>query len=302
MADPWFVTSGSSDPFGMLGNSMGYSADQQGGFPGYSTSANSDFLNQLAAQQRDDADRQYGLQKTKLDQDYKIAQMNARTASERNAIDKWYNQQQVRLAEMRLAEDQRQFNTKTGYELVNTLAGLRGPANFWQASNFSRGVANLPGTPAFLAALQTNTGLAPSAYGAQAGAPTPESYGTLLAKLGGDTSGGTNTGGGVSSNQVLAGLSAAPGGGGGATGAAPAAAGGGPSSGSSQTDAALGAIKAIGARGAQGLIPGSLESLSPTELELFKGGLEQAGYDSPTFLWQYANSRVGNQYNLGKVA
>lgn len=268
--------------------------------PGYSTNANSKFLDDYAEEQRRQFDQNYGLQKQQLDQQYAISKANAKTASERNAIDKWYDGQQIQLAQQRLAEESRQFNTTTGYNLVNTLAGLKGAANFWQASNFSRGVANLPGTPGFLAALQSNTSLTPSSYGAQAGSPTPESYSTLLAKLGGDTSGGTNTGGGTTTNQALANLSIAPGG-------APAAAGGAAapataSMGNSQTDAALASIRAIGARGAQGLAPGSLESLSPTEFSLFTGGLDQAGFDSPTFLKQYANSRVGNSYGMGAAA
>jgi hypothetical protein len=250
---------------------------------GSSSEANSQFLNDLAEEQRRQADQNYGLQKQQLDQQYQISLRSAKNASEVAAANKWYNQQQVQLAQQRLAEDQRQFNTKTGYDLLSTLSQLRGPANYFQASDYSRGASQMPGTPTFLNALATNTSLNPTAYGQQGGVPTPESYSSLIAKLGGDVSGGT-----VNSQ----GYAQTPG----------AAASGGATSGQTQQNNALAAITGIAAKGAHQLAPGSLENLTPTEMGIFTSGLDKIGADVPTFLTQYSRSRVGNNYSLGSAA
>lgn len=57
----------------------------------------------------------------------------------------------------------------------------------------------------------------------------------------------------------------------------------------------LNSINQIAQRGAQGLAPGSLERLSPDELQAFGSGLGAAGYSLPSFMSQYASSRVGQQ-------
>jgi len=57
----------------------------------------------------------------------------------------------------------------------------------------------------------------------------------------------------------------------------------------------LNAIRGIAQRGAQGLAPGSLESMSPDELQAFGSGLGAAGYTLPSFLQQYQRSRIGQQ-------
>jgi hypothetical protein len=55
----------------------------------------------------------------------------------------------------------------------------------------------------------------------------------------------------------------------------------------------LNSINQIAQRGAQGLGPGSLERLSPDEFQAFGSGLGAAGYSLPSFMQQYAQSRVG---------
>lgn len=62
---------------------------------------------------------------------------------------------------------------------------------------------------------------------------------------------------------------------------------------SAYDDNNLGVIGNIAAKGAHQLAPGSLESLTSTERGLFTSGLDKLGIDTPTFLQQYARSRIG---------
>lgn len=245
------------------------------------------FENQIAEQKRE-ADRTYKLNKAKLDQDYKIAKQNARTAQERNQIDRWYNEQQVQIAQQRLAEEGRQFDqrlsfdrevqaqnlglnqARLGYDVLGMQAQLRGPEDYFAASNYARGVAAQPGTATFLNALRDNSHLA--AFGAQAGAPDAVSVNSLSAKLGGP--------------NIIPGTGAAT-----------------PTS-TSGVDDLHRQIQQIGLAGAHKLGAGALERLTDTELKLLQGGLGTAGpdgkaFDVPTFMQQYARSRIGQ--SLGNV-
>lgn len=254
----WFEAS--TPVLSQLGATMGRGLSSAGGGADYSS-----LFENMAAEQRRQADRDYGLKKRQLDQEYQIARQNARTARERLEIDRWYNQQQVKIAGERLAEERRQFDlthglnqARLGYDLLGMQAQLRGPSNYFQAAEFARGVANNPGTATFLSALRNNTNLA--GFGAQAGVPDKETLGTLTAKLGGGLMPGT-----------------------GAT-----------SPGSAPNDTAnLAAIRNLYAQGAHRLGAGSLEQLTGTELELLKSGIDASGGDIGTFLDQYRRSRVG---------
>lgn len=148
---------------------------------------------------------------------------------------------------------------RLGYDLIGTAANLRGPSNYFQASNYARGVAAQPGTSTFLSALQNNTRLAD--FGRQAGAPDAETLGSLTAKLGG---GGANPGGAATGTD----------------------------------DSYLRQIHAIAARGGGQLGAGQWEQLTPTEQKAFLSGLEAPdelgkAYDADTFLSQWARSRIG---------
>jgi hypothetical protein len=55
----------------------------------------------------------------------------------------------------------------------------------------------------------------------------------------------------------------------------------------------LAAMQGIANRGAQALGPGALERLSPEELQAFGSGLGAVGSSLPSFLQQYAQSRIG---------
>jgi hypothetical protein len=57
----------------------------------------------------------------------------------------------------------------------------------------------------------------------------------------------------------------------------------------------LNSINNIAQQGAQKLAPGSLERLSPDEMQAFGSGLGAAGYSLPSFMSQYASSRIGQQ-------
>lgn len=245
----------------------------------YQTKRQEENLKNYLKEQKRQADRDYELKKRDLDQRKAIADREAKTAAERNAIDKWYNEQQVRLAGERLAEEGRQFNerlafdkqtqaenlglsqARQGYDLLNMQANLRGPQDFFQADELSRGIAAQPGTATFLNALKNNTNLA--GYGAQAGVPDKANINALAARLG------------------YTGPELVP-------GAGVASAGG-----SSNAATNLAAIRDIGAAGAHKLGAGSLEQLTDTERKLLESGLGASGFDVPTFLQQYARSRIG---------
>ena len=64
----------------------------------------------------------------------------------------------------------------------------------------------------------------------------------------------------------------------------------------------LGTINQIAQQGAQSLGPGSLERLTPDELQAFGSGLGAAGYSLPSFLQQYAQSRVGQQAPVAQTS
>ena len=90
-------------------------------------------------------------------------------------------------------------------------------------------------------------------------------------------------------------------GGGQAEGAGAAAGTGGATSGWNYANT-LDAIKGIASRGAQALGPGSLERLSPDELQAFGSGLGAAGYSLPSFMSQYSSSRVGQQAPVARTS
>lgn len=288
MAD-WFVSSqpvlsqfGATIGRGLSSSGGGSSSSQQ------STSRQEEDLNNQLAEQKRQADRDYGLKKRELDQQYQISQQNARTAKERNEIDKWYNQQQVQLAQQRLSEEGRQFDqrlafdkqtqaenlglnqAKLGYDVLGMQAQLRGPQDYFQASELARGVAAQPGTATFLNALKNNAHLV--GYGEQAGIPDKVSVNSLAAKLGGP--------------QIIPGTGAA----------AASTSGGGPLS---NEDANLGAIRNLYAAGAHKLGAGSLERLTDTELKLLQSGIGASGGDLGTFMDQYRRSRIGQ--NVGNM-
>ena len=230
-------------------------------------------------------------QKEQIQNQYKIALMNARNQNEVAEANRKYQEAQVQLARDRLQFEREQqaqeFGLKQanlGYNLIGTLAQLRGPSNYFAASNLARNTAAQPGTSTFLNALQNNSRLA--GFGAQAGAPQAETYNTLTAKLTGQDT-GTGAGGGAATT--------------GQAGVAGSLTTGGRNA---EDNAYLNQIHGIAARGAHRLSAGTFEQLSPTEQQLFLSGLETAdengnAYDAATFLDQYRRSRIGQSVTGG---
>lgn len=290
---------------GGLGPASGPYANSGYGAPSYT-----DLFENLRKQAQAEADRAYGLQRDQLRQQYDIAKMNARTARERLEVDRWYNEQQVQLAQQRLAQEQQQFQTKMGYDLVNMAANLTGPADYFKMSNLARGVAGNPQTSTFLSALQNNSRLA--GFNAQAGTPERLTLDSLMARLGGGSAPPTPT---SASAPVAtqATQQAASGGGGAAPVAAPTGGVTGPLTGNTLTmnanaapqdnsQAYLAQIGGIGQAGAHKLGAGVLEQLTPTEFKLFEGGLSELGYDPATFMAQHQRSRIGQGIGLSRKA
>lgn len=123
-----------------------------------------------------------------LAQRYKVEMANAKSQQQQAKATREYQQGQLQNLRDRLAFDRVKQaqdlglqQAGLGYNLIKTGAELRGPENYFQASNYARGVAAQPGTAGFLSALQNNTQLA--GYGAQIGAPDAASVGGLTAKL-----------------------------------------------------------------------------------------------------------------------
>lgn len=287
MTSPWYVSS--TPPlfqFGAAFDGTARANNPQQFVP--QTAEQMELARRYLTQQKADADRAFKQKQDQIDNDYKLARQNARTALERTKIDKWYQEESIKNAQARLAEEGRQFDqrlafdrevqaqnfglnqAKLGYDLLNMQAQLRGPADYFAASNLARGAAAQPGTSTFLTALQNNAKLA--GFGAQAGAPDAATVNGLAAKMGG--------------GQIM-----------------PGTGGGAPDTGG--VDALHREIQNIGLQGAHKLGAGALEQLTPTELALLKGGLETAGpdgkaFDFATFMDQYRRSRIGQ--GLGNAA
>jgi len=219
------------------------------------------------------------LRAKEINNQYQLGLRNAKTNEQRLALDRWYQQQQVELSKARL-----------GYDTLNMAAQLRGPADYVQASNFARGVANQPGTIGFLSALRNNVNL--PGFGAQQGVPQAESIDTLTQKLTGSFQAGTGGAANASGGSVNTG-----GGGAGTT----AVSGGGVAP-QTQADALQSGASALYAQGAHKLGGGALEQLTPTELSLLQSGVEGAGGDWSMFLDQYKRSRVGQGTGLMRAA
>lgn len=202
-----------------------------------------------------------------LAQNYKINMANARTQRDQMKATREYQNGQLQNLRDRLAFDREKQaqdlglqQATLGYELIKTGATLRGPENYFQASNYARGVAAQPGTATFLSALRNNAQLA--GYGAQAGAPTAASLNGMTASFLGQPGAGAGAGGGA--------------------------------------DSYLKQIHDVAAAGGHKVGAGKWEQMTDTERKLFLSGLEAPdeqgrAYDADTFLSQLRSSRIGNR-------
>ena len=221
-----------------------------------------------------------------------------------------------------------------GLDVLKTQASLSGPSNWIQAANFSRGVAGgNAGLPGFVQQLLSgqntsvlggpqpgaqqsqplsfNTmaqgyGLQPQAGGAQyaeqgyqqpaRGAAQPGVINQLNAQEAAaaqpaqpDMFAGQN----LTEDQRRVAMQNAAG----ALRAElnPQAAGSNPVPSNSDVDAAAAQLRDVFAKGGASFGPQQLEGLTPTELEMFKGGGGAVGADVPGFMAQYERSRIGQQ-------
>lgn len=212
--------------------------------------------------------------------------------------------------EARPTFEREMFGAQMGARMMEQLAQLRGPANYFQAAEYARGMSETPGTSSFLAALQNNARL--PGFGAQGGLPQKEDLGTLSAKLTG-TSGLSAAGAsdlqdpgfrywatqrGDDPNdprnmavyrslrpEQIQEYTALSGGGGTSS----------PRFGP-QDSAYMAQLANIAAKGAHQLSPGALEQMTPTERALFGSGLDALGIDTSTFLSQYQRSRLNQGF------
>src|SRR5262249_41963987 len=145
-----------------------------------------------------------------------------------------------------------------GQQYLATASQLQGPQNTFQLSNYLRGAQGNQNVPVYLQSLQNNMGL-PSFQGSGDTTPTPNSIGGLQSQMGGDN---TNYYTGQSGGGTAPGW---------------------------DYNSTLNSINTIAQRGAQALAPGSLEKLSPDELQAFGSGLGAAGYSLPSFMSQYTS-------------
>lgn len=247
------------------------------------------------------ADEKYALDKQKAKQEYETALSGARTAADVARANARYQDAQAQNARERLAFDRDKeaarlafdrestaarldFDKQTqaqnfglnqaklGYDVLGEAAKMRGADDYFQASNYARGVANDPNSSTFLTALKNNVKLPD--FGAQYGAPDAYTLGSLSTKL------GTPLGAGAA--------------GAGAPGA------------QSNADAYLRQIHSLGDAGAHTIGAGGLEQLSPDELGLLKSGLE-APLDGKAFNWNtfidsYKKSRIGQGIGANNAA
>lgn len=196
-------------------------------------------------------------------------------------------QQQLDLQNLALSQGQ------LGLSYLGQAAQLQGPQNVFQQSNFYRGAQGNANMPVFLQALANNNSSQLPAFQATGTAAQPLNMSTLAGGLTGQNPNlGTVLGTGATPGTSGAGTTV------GSFNPAMANAAGG----SFDQNAMLNTIAGINQAGAQKLAPGTLERLSPDELQAFGSGLGQVGGSLPSFLTQYQNSRPQQSAMTGDMS
>lgn len=234
-------------------------------------------------------------QKKALDFQYAQMRQQAKTASQRLELDRWYERHQIDLLQQThdldvvkqeaqvnqfgqtLAEQQRQFNNTMGYNILNTgVQYAQKPADYVMASQFAQGIANNPNFSTAVNGLLTGENA--RLFGQAGGAPQAANLGGLAGMYGGAAGAPQGT---TAADQLASGASA------------------------SSTDGAydinaraqraqslINAGSQLTQRGGGSLGPQALESLDPMTLGLAQSGVQGAGGDWGTLMQQYRNSRV----------
>lgn len=221
----------------------------------------------VQAQAQADADRTYSLNKAKLDNEYSIARQQAKTQQQQNDIDREYKQAATVLAQQRLQEDHNQYQQTFGenQRQFDATMGL----------NQAKLGYDLVGTAAQLAQRPEDYFMAANYARGVAAQPGTATFLDALKNNAHLTGFGAQAG--TPTPGSLGGLLGKLGG-----------------TGTPGADSYLASIGQIGQAGAGKLGAGALENLTSTERSLLASGLGANGYDTPTFLDQYARSRIGN--------
>lgn len=240
--------------------------------------------------------QQMEMEANKLDQQYKIAKMQARTAAEQLEVQRWYQGEQIKLMKktaqlerdrfglekQRFQFEQDRFGIehqferdKFGADLLKTgIQFAQNPADYVLASNWAQGVA---GNAPYSTAVQgLVNGQNARLFGAAGGSPQAASLAGYANMLGG---GGAGTQGSTAADQLASGTGT-----GGAYDMAANAA---------RAQSLVNAGRTLVERGGQSLAPQSLESLDPTTLGLTQAGVQGAGGSWDDFVRQYQAAKPG---------
>jgi hypothetical protein len=237
------------------GGGGGLTADEQAQLNAFKNS--SGFSIQQLAEQKRQFDEQLAWTKQMWEQQgmpqLQIQQQAAALAQQEYETQKQQAADNLALAQKAQAAQESQYKSTTGLDYLKTAASLGGPGDYFQSVAFNRGAQKLGDVPAFLTALQSNTGMPVfNQAGGAAAQPSVQSMGSLANGLTGMTPSNPNT-----------------------------------------QDLGLAQIGKIGAAGGQALGPQAMENLNPDELALFQSGLKASGVSAPAFLQQYQQSRIG---------
>jgi len=186
-----------------------------------------------------------------------------------------FNGQQTQAAQLQAFNEAMQ-QQGMGLQALQMASQLQGPQNWVQAANFARGVSN-SNIPVFLQNMLSGT-TSPAAVGGS-GLSNPLTLGSLAASLGAGKMSGPGNG-----NPNLMQLDAA---------GAPGAAAAGGATGNSEQDRMFQMARDMFTQGGGALAPQTMESMTPTEKQMLQSLGGAVGADMPTFLQQYANSRIG---------
>lgn len=156
-------------------------------------------------EQRDQNNETRKYNRDKLEQDYRIAKMNARTAEERNAIDRWKAEKDYELGQA----DADIKRGAQGLDLLKTDVDLRSSvANWAKLADWEAGVAQNDQAPAFLRSLLQNAGVSTGTGAPQmtapGGLPQQNSLASTLASMGqptGATANNAATGAGANADK-----------------------------------------------------------------------------------------------------
>ncbi len=272
MPGSWYQTANAA-PLSQLGATMGQGVTPNAAGTGMTTSVTTEMVERYLKGQQEEADREYGLKRDALDSQRDIALRSARTAEQAQSINKWYQQEQVKIARERMDLEDRHFQQshelaqgRLGYDLLGLGLQARGPRNFAQYLRLAEGTAAMPQTATLFDNLDKQTSRVGGYQAFGPGNLDPQTLSSIRQDL-------TGQAGGV----------AAPG------------AGGGVSDARADLERERAEVNYY-AMNPHKIASGVWESWNPDKQELFGSIAEDSGASMPTFMRGLASSRVGNTY------